>query len=69
MFFLHTPISELTIYPRYTRPKGLAPFGNRTVFMRDDGRKIVMRDEWIILISTGMSDDVFLHYFFGRGDH
>ena len=29
VFFLHTPISELTIYPSYTRPKGLAPLGKR----------------------------------------
>ena len=28
VFFLHTPISELTIYPSYTRPKGLAQLGN-----------------------------------------
>ena len=27
-FFLHTPISELTVYPNYTRPNGLAPLGN-----------------------------------------
>ena len=28
VFFLHTPISELTVYPSYTRPKGLAALGN-----------------------------------------
>ena len=27
VFFLHTPISELTVYPSYTRPKGLATLG------------------------------------------
>ena len=28
-FYLHTPISELTVYPSYTRPKGLAPLGTK----------------------------------------
>ena len=28
VFYLHTPISGLTVYPSYTRPKGLAPLGN-----------------------------------------
>ena len=31
-FFLHTPISELTVYPSYTRPKGLAPLGINPAF-------------------------------------
>ena len=33
-FFLHTPISELTVHPSYTQPKGLAPLGMNFDFIK-----------------------------------